>query len=163
MGGALMPDHLSAIEDWAANLLGQLELRSRNELVRTLGREIRRSQRHRIIAQRNPDGTQYAPRKKQHIRHKDGRVKRSVKMFQKLRAGKYLKVQGNGTLISIGFTGRTARIAKVHQFGLRDSTKQAGLKVGYERREILGITDADIILIRNSLISHLLKSKPKNH
>ncbi|WP_413791968.1 MULTISPECIES: phage virion morphogenesis protein [unclassified Pseudomonas] len=163
MRDAQMSDRLNALEDWAANLLGQLELRPRNELIRTLGREILRSQKQRIVAQQNPDSTPYAPRKKQHVRDKYGRVKRSLKMFKKLNTRRYLKVQGNERLISIGFIGRIARIAKVHQFGLRDNANKRGLKTTYKRREILGVTNTDISLVRDSILNHLSQAKSKTH
>ena len=36
------------------------------------------------MAQRNPDGSAYEPRKKRELRGKQGRIRRKIKMFQKL-------------------------------------------------------------------------------
>ncbi len=63
MGFTEMTNKLEALEDWAAVLLGQLEPASRNKLARSVGQALRRSQQQRIIAQQNPDGSKYAPRK----------------------------------------------------------------------------------------------------
>lgn len=150
-----MSTKLETLEDWAAGLLGQLEPSARNQLARSLGQALRRSQQERVIAQQNPDGTKYAPRKQRKLRGKQGRVKRKVRMFQKLRTAKFMKVQGDGNAISIGFTGRIARIARVHQYGLKDRAAPGAPDVKYEQRELLGFTDADIDLIRDGLLAHL--------
>ncbi|WP_236187176.1 phage virion morphogenesis protein [Pseudomonas protegens] len=145
---------LEALEDWAAGLLGQLQHAARNQLARSIGQALRRSQQQRIIAQRNPDGSKYAPRKQRNLRGKQGRIKRQVKMFKKLRTASFLKVQGDGNAISVGFTGRVARIARVHQYGLRDRAEHGAPEVKYEQRELLGFTDIDIDLIRDKLLAH---------
>ena len=155
-----MTNRLEALEDWASGLLEQLEPASRNKLARSLGQALRRSQQQRIIAQRNPDGSKYAMRKQRNLRGKQGRLKRKVKMFQKLRTTSFLKVQSNGNTISVGFTGRIARVARVHQYGLKDRAERAAPDVAYERREVLGLTEADLDLIRDGLLAHLnLESK----
>ena len=48
-----------------------------------------------------------------------------------------------------------ARIARVHQDGLRDRVSRHGPTVRYERRQVLGFTDADAKAIRDLLIEHL--------
>lgn len=149
-----MTNRLESLEDWVAGLLGQLEPTARNRLARTLGQALRRSQQQRVIAQRNLDGSKYAPRKQRNLRGKQGRVKRKAKMFQKLRTASFLKVKGDGNAISVGFTGRIARIARVHQYGLKDRAERGAPDVQYEQREVLGFTDVDIDLIRDGLLSH---------
>lgn len=146
---------LEALEDWAAGLLGQLQPTARNQLARSIGQALRRSQQQRIIAQRNPDGSKYAPRKQRNLRGKQGRIKRQVQMFKKLRTASFLKVQGDGNAISVGFTGRVARIARVHQYGLKDRAEPGAPDVKYEQREVLGFTDADLEQIRDALLQHL--------
>lgn len=150
-----MTNRLEALEDWAAGLLGQLEPASRNKLARSVGQALRRSQQQRIIAQQNPDGTKYAPRKQRNLRGKQGRVTRKLKMFQKLRTASFLKVQGDGNAISVGFTGRIARIAMVHQYGLKDRAERGAPDTKYEQRELLGLTEDDLELIRDFLLTHL--------
>lgn len=150
-----MTNRLEALEDWAAGLLGQLEPTARNRLARSLGQALRRSQQQRIMSQRNPDGSKYAPRKQRNLRGKQGRVKRKVQMFQKLRTARFLKVQGDSDAINIGFTGRLARIARVHQYGLKDRAERGALDVKYDQRELLGLTEQDLDIIRETLLSHL--------
>lgn len=150
-----MTNRLEALEDWAAGLLGQLEPASRNNLARSVGQALRRSQQQRIIAQQNPDGSKYAPRKQRNLRGKQGRLKRKVKMFQKLRTASFLKVQGDGNAISVGFTGRIARIARVHQYGLKDRAERGAPDVTYDERQVLGFTDSDVELIRDKLLLEL--------
>lgn len=152
-----MTNRLETLEDWAAGLLGQLEPASRNKLARSIGQALRRSQQQRIIAQHNPDGSKYAPRKQRNLRGKQGRVKRKVQMFQKLRTASFMKVHGDGNAIGVGFMGRISRIARVHQYGLKDRAERGAPDVKYEQREILGFTDYDLDLIRDGLLAHLSK------
>lgn len=149
-----MADELRALEDWAGALLAKLEPKQRRQLNQGIARKLRRSQQQRIAAQRNPDGTPYAPRKaRQPLRSKQGRVKQ--KMFTKLRQARHLKLQSDASSIGIGFIARTARLARVHQYGLRDRPGRNAPDVQYSRRELLGFTDADLDMIRDELLAHL--------
>ena len=118
-----------------------------------MAQQLRRSQQQRIVAQRNPDGTAYAPRKPRKLRGKVGRIKRQ--MFTKLRQAAHLKLRSTPDTIAISFMGRVARIARVHQYGLRDRPDRCQAEVQYERRELLGFTEADLELIRDQLLEHL--------
>lgn len=155
MGSAQMTNRLDALEEWAAGLLWQIEPASRNRLARSLGQALRRSQQKRVLSQRNPDGSKYAPRKQRDLRGKQGRVKRKAEMFQKLRTARFLRVQGDGNAISVGFSGRIARIARVHQHGLNDRAERGASEIKYDQREILGFAEADLDLIRDGLLLHL--------
>ncbi|GJN53053.1 phage virion morphogenesis protein [Pseudomonas tohonis] len=148
-----MTDNLNALEEWASLLLAKLSPGERRKLGNTIGRELRRNQQKRIAAQRNPDGTPYAARKPRQLRGKVGRIKRQ--MFARLRQAKHLRLQSTADAIAIAFTGRVARIARVHQYGLRDRPGRDQADVQYERRELLGFTDADLEMIRDSLLTHL--------
>lgn len=55
---------LDQIEEWVAPLLKKLEPTQRKQLARTIGTELRKSQRQRIAQQKNPDGSKYAPGQK---------------------------------------------------------------------------------------------------
>lgn len=150
-----MTDNLNALEDWAAPLLRQLQPDARNRLARTLAQQLRRSQQQRITRQQNPDGTPYVPRKQRDLRGKQGRIKRKATMFTKLRTARYLKARGDGNAISVGFTGRIARIARVHQYGSRDRAEAGAKDVIYARRELLGLTGPELELVRDGLLKHL--------
>lgn len=150
-----MANNLEALETWAAVLLARLEPGERSKLTRSIGQELRRSQQKRVMVQENPDGSKFAPRKQRDLRGKQGRVKRKLAMFKKLRTASYLKVRGDSNSVTVGFTGRIARIAGVHQYGLKDRAEPGAPDVRYEQRELLGFTNADIDLIRDCLLSHL--------
>lgn len=150
-----MTNRLETLEDWAAGLLGQLEPASRNKLARSIGQALRRSQQQRIIAQRNPDGSKYAPRKQRNLRGKQGRMKRKVQMFQKLRTASFMKVRSDGNTIMVGFAGRVARIGRIHQFGLKGRAEPGAPNIKYEQRAILGFSASDLDLIRDNLLNFL--------
>jgi len=150
-----MANDLEALETWSATLLERLEPGARNQLARSIGQELRRSQQKRVTAQQNPDGSKFSPRKQRNLRGKQGYIRRKLEMFKKLKNATYLKARGDSNAITVGFTGRIARIARVHQYGLKDRAERGAPEVHYERREVLGFTEADLDLIRDSLLVHL--------
>ncbi|WET12299.1 phage virion morphogenesis protein [Pseudomonas sp. D3] len=153
-----MANNLEALETWAAVLLDRLEPGERSKLARNIGQELRRSQQKRVIAQENPDGSKFAPRKQRNLRGKQGRIRRKLAMFKKLRTASYLKVRGDSNAVTVGFSGRIARIARVHQYGLKDRAVRGAPEVRYEEREVLGFTEGDLDLIRDELLKHLAAS-----
>lgn len=153
-----MANNLEALETWAAVLLDRLEPGERSKLARSIGQELRRSQQKRVMAQENPDGSKFAPRKQRTLRGKQGRVKRKLAMFKKLRTASYLKVRGDSNGVAVGFTGRIARIARVHQYGLKDRAERGAPDVRYDQRELLGFAESDLDLIRDGLLDYLTKS-----
>jgi phage gpG-like protein len=48
-----------------------------------------------------------------------------------------------------------ARIARVHQFGLRDKVNDSGAMATYPRRELLGLSKADRMAIARQVIDSL--------
>ncbi len=150
-----MTGNLNALEDWAGALLAKLSPGERRKLANNVGRELRRNQQRRITTQHNPDGTPYAARKPRQLRGKAGRIKR--KMFARLRQARYLRLQSTANAIAIGFSGRVSRIARIHQYGLRDRPGRGQADVQYDRRELLGFTDADLDMIRDQLLEHLTR------
>ena len=149
-----MSDDLTALETWLNPLLAKLEPQERTKLAREAAREIRKNQTKRITAQKNPDGSAYEKRKPRDLRGKQGRIKK--KMFQKLKMARYLKVQGSEQAVTVGFTGRVARIARVHQYGLKDRAGRGAPEVRYARRELLGLSEDDLEIIRGALLDHLV-------
>ncbi|RMT70257.1 hypothetical protein ALP43_04256 [Pseudomonas azotoformans] len=148
-----MTDQLHALEQWAGVLLEKLEPSARTQLARDISKQVRRSQQLRVKAQRDPAGNPFAPRKQRDLRGKKGRIKR--KMFQKLQTARHLKAQANSNAVSVGFTGRVSRIARVHQFGLRDRAERGAKEVKYTQRRVLGLSESDVELIRDTLLTHL--------
>jgi phage virion morphogenesis protein len=152
-----MSDDLRAIETWAAALLARLEPGQRRLVNRKIAQDLRRSQARRIASQHAPDGATYTVRKKRkELRGKKGRIKRQkAAMFEKIRTQKNLKTQQDANQISVGFFGRVARIARVHQEGLKDLASKKGPEYHYPARPLLGFSATDQALISVSLLRHL--------
>lgn len=150
-----MSENLERLEAWVAPMLQRLQPAERNRLARTVGTALRRSQQKRIAAQRNPDGSAYAPRRAvSPARAKAGRIKRRA-MFAKIRQARHLRVRANGQEVSVGFSGRVSRIARIHQEGLADAPSKNGKRITYDRRLLLGFTQADEQLVRDLILDHL--------
>ena len=149
-------DELSALESWAGGLLSQLSPAARRAALRDIGRELTRSQRTRIAQQRNPDGSAYENRKPRpkHLRDKAGRIKRAA-MFAKLRQARFLRAETDAQGLAIGFAGRVARVARIHQFGESDRIAPGGPQYTYPARVLLGFTDDDREMIRDLLLKHI--------
>ncbi|MEX3614286.1 MAG: phage virion morphogenesis protein [Burkholderia gladioli] len=154
-----MNDDLQHLEQWAADLLDKVSPAQRRKLALGIARQIRQSQAKRIAAQTNPDGTPYAPRKRgaskrPGARSRAGRIRRQA-MFMKLRTAKWLTVSASIDGAEIGFTGRVAQIAAVHQEGERAPVAPNGPEYRYPRRVLLGLTDGERQTIRDQLVTQL--------
>lgn len=145
---------LEALETWLSPLLQKLDGRGQAQLARKAAQQLRRSQQQRIRAQVNPDGSPFEARKPRDLRGKKGRIKR--RMFEKLKTARYLKAKGTPQQAVIGFAGRVSRIARVHQYGLKDRAGRGSPEVRYARRELLGLSDQDLQQLRDSLLDGLL-------
>jgi len=153
-----MTDSMRALDTWAASMLVKLQPPARRRLARELAIELRRTQQRRIASQQNPDGSPYTPRKQPTLRSRKGRIKqRKGAMFRKLRQAKHLRTRASAQEASIGFAGRVARIARVHQYGQRDRVSPGGPQVRYAQRELLGLTPALHTRIRALLVDHLTR------
>ena len=150
-----MANDLNALEERVGALLQKLESAARSKLTRSLAQQLRRSQQQRVKQQRNPDGSVYATRKPRDLKGKQGRIKRQAKMFQKLPRASHLKAKGDGQSITVGFTGRVARIARVHQYGLKDRVEVNAPEVRYKQREMLGLSETDLELIYDGMMTYL--------
>ena len=96
------------------------------------------------------------PRPKKHLRDKAGRIKRAA-MFVKLRQTRYLRTESDSSGLAIGFAGRVARVARVHQLGESDRVAPRGPQYRYPARVLLGFTSADRDMIRDTLLKHITK------
>lgn len=140
------------LADHLQPLLERLSTGERSKLSQKIGRDLRKSQSSRISSQQNSDGSSYTPRRKR-LREQKGKIKR--KMFTKIKNNSNLKLLSNANAIAIGFVGRIARIAQVHQEGLKDRAERGAPNVIYPKRELLGFTDQDIKVIEDSLLKHI--------
>ncbi|RQS60413.1 phage virion morphogenesis protein [Burkholderia sp. Bp8986] len=159
---AVAQDNLNLLESFVGGLLGKLDERGRRAASRDIGQVLRRSQQTRIAAQRNTDGSAYESRKPRvkpggkKLREKRGRLKRAA-MFTKLRTARYLKLQTDAAGLTVGFAGRVARVARVHQFGEIDRVAPHGVEYKYPVRELIGVTGEDREMIRDMLLKHITK------
>lgn len=76
-------------------------------------------------------------------------------MFRRLRTARFLKASATPDGAEVGFSGVAARIARVHQFGLRDKINNSGAMATYPRRELLGMSKADRMAIARQVIDSL--------
>ncbi len=145
---------LEALETWLSPLLQKLDGRGRAQLARKAAQQLRRSQQQRIRAQVNPDGSPFEARKPRDLRGKRGRIKQ--RMFEKLKMARYLKARGTPQQAVIGFAGRVSRIARIHQYGLKDRAQNSAPEVRYAKRRLLGLTKDDISNLQSQLGGLLL-------
>ena len=136
-----------------AGLLAALSPAGRRKLAGEIAKQLRTAQQQRIKQQKAPDGSPYQARKRQPLRAKKGRIKRA--MFQKLRTNRYMKASGRENGAVVEFTGNVQRIARVHQYGLKDRPNVHAQEVQYAERQLLGFSQADKQLIERLIIKHL--------
>ncbi|AIE65599.1 phage virion morphogenesis protein [Enterobacter hormaechei] len=136
-----------------AGLLAALSPAGRRKLAGEIAKQLRTAQQQRIKQQKAPDGSPYQARKRQPLRAKKGRIKRA--MFQKLRTNRYMKASGRENGAVVEFTGNVQRIARVHQYGLKDRPNVHAQDVQYAERQLLGFSQADKQLVETLTIKHL--------
>lgn len=151
-------DDLTQLELWAAPLLAKLAPVQRRQLARTIALDLRRAQQQRIAAQVAPDGTPYAARKRrtESWRDKRGAIRRRKgDMFVKLRTARWLKTHVTSEGAEVGFYGRVARLARVHQEGGRDHVAPQGPIADYPARPLLGFTRSIQNAIHDRIFEYL--------
>ena len=124
-------------DDRLNGLIAALSPAARRRLAGEIAKELRKSQQQRIKQQKAPDGSPYQARKRQPLRAKAGRIKRA--MFQKPRTSRYMKASGRENSAVVEFTGKVQRIARIHQYGLKDRPSPHVHEVQYPVRQLLGI------------------------
>ena len=140
-------------EDKLAGLIAALSPAGRRRMTSDIAKKLRQRQQQRIKSQKAPDGSPFAPRKRQPVRAKQGRIKRE--MFAKLRTNRYMKATGNDSAAVVEFTGKVQRIARVHQRGLKDKPSPKSAAVEYPQRQLMGFTDDDRQLVESAIIDYL--------
>lgn len=132
-------------DDRLNGLIASLSPAARRKLAGEIAKELRKSQQQRIKQQKAPDGSPYQARKRQPLRAKSGRIKRT--MFTKLRTNRYMKASCRNDAAVVEFTGKVQRIARVHQFGLKDAPNKNSKTITYPVRQLVGVSDYDIKMI----------------
>ncbi|ELV3422712.1 phage virion morphogenesis protein [Enterobacter hormaechei] len=137
-----------------AGLLAALSPAGRRKLAGEIAKQLRTAQQQRIKQQKAPDGSPYQARKRQPLRAKKDRIKRA--MFQKLRTNRYMKASGRENGAVVEFIGNVQRIARVHQYGLKDRPNPNVRPVQYDERQLLGMNIHDSKIIEE-LICYTLR------
>ncbi|MDW7748168.1 phage virion morphogenesis protein [Halomonas sp.] len=107
---------------------------------------IRTFLKHRVQYYMRPKHTGGA------LRGQRGSIRRKP-MFTKIRQARYLKPLGTSADgVTVGFVSGVARFARIHQYGLRAQVEPGGNTADYPSRRLLGLTDADNDMIRDSLL-----------
>lgn len=140
-------------DDRLNGLIAALSPAARRKLAGEIAKQLRKSQQQRIKEQKAPDGSPYQARKRQPLRAKTGRIKRT--MFQKLRTNRYMKATGRENSAVVEFTGKVQRIARIHQNGLKDRPNLHSRDVQYAKRPLLGVNNNDELLIGMLIINNL--------
>lgn len=143
---------LTALQERLAGLITSLSPAARRQMAADIAKKLRTSQQQRIRRQQAPDGTLYATRKRQPVRSKKGRIKRE--MFARLRTNRFMKAKGSDSAAVVEFTGKVQRMARVHQYGLKDRPNRNSRDVQYEARPLLGFTRDDEQMIEEVIISY---------
>lgn len=149
-----MSDSIEQVKTVFDGLLNNVSKPRRRLLYQQIGRELARSQRRRIKAQQNPDGSAYEPRKtpKKGVK---GKIK-SGKMFEKITQARFMRLRQENEGVSLGYEGGNAVVARIHQEGLVGRVrKDWHLKVKYASRELLGFTDNDVQMIEDYVVNAL--------
>ncbi|MCK8154418.1 phage virion morphogenesis protein [Citrobacter amalonaticus] len=144
---------LTALQERLAGLIASLSPAARRQMAAEIAKKLRTSQQQRIRRQQTPDGTQYAARKRQPVRSKKGRIKRE--MFARLRTNRFMKAKGSDGAAVVEFTDKVQRMARVHQYGLKDRPNRNSRDVQYEARPLLGFSREHEHIIDNIVISFL--------
>lgn len=83
-----------------------------------------------------------------------GSIRRKA-MFRKLRNGRNLRAGASDLELWVGFSGRAANVARIHQDGLFDTVAKGGKPIRYPRRVLLGLTAEERSHVLDLLLAHL--------
>ncbi len=144
-------DAIIGLQRWLDPLVLQLEPSQRRNLMRQLAQGLRVRMRDRIKQQRDPDGHRFIPRKRDQI----GNIKRQGAMFQRI--GSRIKTDYSADHAAVGFGGRDATIARVHQNGGTVRPSRIAAPVRYARRELAGFSADDTRWLKQQISDYLVK------
>ncbi|MFA9487177.1 MULTISPECIES: phage virion morphogenesis protein [unclassified Moraxella] len=142
-----LPEHLERIIDGLSD--GQML-----KLKKTLAQKVRNNQKKRITAQKNVDGSAYTPRKPQKRRGQKKRVR--AKMMNTIKNAAHMKTEQMDEGFTVGYVGRMAQVAEVHQYGLTARVNaKTGASAAYPVRQLLGISDEDKQMIDEAVLDYI--------
>lgn len=137
-----------SINQWLNTIMSPLRAAQRRELMRILAKLLQQRQAKRIQQQNNPDGSPFETRKPR-------KGVRQRVMFRRIRQRKNLQQRSTANQAQVGFSGRTARIAKIHQTGEVAAVEPNGPLVRYAQRQLLGATESDLNALEAQALAHL--------
>lgn len=140
-----MADDFRRLDPWIQQIAARFDERSRLKMGRKMAQALRKLNAKRIAANVQPDGTAMAPRKKPANVVRD-KVRKSGKMFQRMKLAKNMPISVHPDQIEITFDSKLAQTAAVHHYGLRDRIGRfrGAPSIRYPRRELLGFAPEDI-------------------
>ena len=141
----------AALNRWFDQFLQHLEPAQRRELMRRLAQGLRVRSKDRIKQQKEPNGNRFTPRKREQI----GNIKRKSTMFNKI--GQQLKTEYSADKALVGFGGRSAQIAKVHQEGKTIRPADHAKPTKYPIRELVGFSQEDQKWIESEIINFFIQ------
>lgn len=151
---------LAQLGDIAGALLRSISPAERRKLLRTMARDLQASQRARVGRQQAPDGSAYPARRIKPVPPDQSRLRRRgtirrTAMFKKLRLARNLKAGATDAEAWVGFVGRAARIARVHQEGGVDRPSSGQTPVRYAKRVLIGPTAIEEGRLLDMLLRHV--------
>jgi phage virion morphogenesis protein len=132
-------------------LLATIEPGARRRLALAMGRRVKSANAARIRANVTPEGDAMVPRKRRIARpNRLGRPEplapeKKGRMFRKAASPRWLRVRADADSVEIGYSGKGARILRVHQDGGRE---QVGPQpdapfANYPARPLIGLSPTD--------------------
>lgn len=145
-----MAETFAELEPYFAAYLNRLSLAQRRKIFRKIGMELRKANAKRIAANVEPDGSpMQRRRKRKRIKGANGRIRRTKKMFPKIRLTKALRVRPGNEGVELSFVNPiVTKTAAAHQYGLTDfvGKTKAGkvVRTKYPARVLLGFGPEDL-------------------
>ena len=121
-------------------LLNNFGAATRRDALREIARYLLLSNRKRIRANAQPDGSAMQARK-------NG----AGRMFRKI--GRQMQHRATADQAEVGFAGRTGWVATNHQLGR--SIRQGKYTVNFPGRELLGLDETDRKAVHGIIIKHI--------
>lgn len=157
-----MAEDLAQLEPFLAAYLNRLSPAKRRRVARKVGEALRRENTKRIAANVEPDGSAMEPRKRRkRMTDNRGRIRRSAKMFPRIKLARSMKIRATPDEVTVGFEGQTGHTARAHQFGLVDFVGRAAngrvVRTRYPERRLIGFGADDIDIIMDAALGLLEK------
>lgn len=151
----LFIENLATFDQWIDRVIQSLSPQQRLKLFKDISTDLRRANQKRISQQVDPDGQKWQARKK---RNGSGKIRSKTKMMMGLRQTRRLKRMATSDGAAIGYEGRNAQIAAVHQLGGLDAVSQdGGNRIRYPVRQLLGLSVDDLNQVRDRVFQHIDK------